>query len=413
MIQGKVLPNDHEAERKVLGYLLSINDTTEKLKPEYFYQEQHQNLYKCMIDGNYAITEVIAIQYNFSFLTYMDCVEAYQFGNVTPLIGKIAEFYFRRERIKEITKEELDLYNPKKEVSAEVLQLTDIKDELLEEDELKSRFLSDWRDFSTINHRFARLKTKMPSFEPSEVLLLAGRSGTGKTALGIQLADAIAEGMGESWMFFSMEMSAKLVMKRIAMINYWKDGGASIEDSNRWFEANITQNMDRFVHQFDVDRMVLCDSSALTIDAIRRRLKVAKKNNPKLKTVLIDYVQLIKGKGGPRREEASAIARSLRPIAKEFNVRLIGLCQTSREGEDGTAPVKMHHLKETGDWEEISDIIIGIWRDKDIEDCVMAEVLKDRNNGSSGLCSFKKHGLYFSDPTAEDIENWQDIKKGS
>lgn len=405
MIQGKILPNDELAEKKVLGFLMSFEDVSEKLKPEYFYNTNHQNIYKAMLDDHFEMTEVLASKYNFDFMFYFDCIESAGVGNMDSLISKIAEHFFRRERIKEITREEIDLYNPSKEVSAEVLQLTDLKDEILQGERLKKAVLEAWSSFSTITHRFTRLNKKMPSFEPSEVLLLAGRSGTGKTALGMQLADAIAEGMDEDWLFFSLEMSKKLVLKRSAMIEYWRQGGSSIEESNSWFEGNLKKK--RFIDSIMPQRMTLCDNSSLTIDSIKRRLKLAIKNNPKIKTILIDYVQLIKGSGNNRREEASKIARELRPIAKEFDVRLIGLCQTSRDGEDGTIPVKMNHLKESGDWEEVSDIIIGIWREDKIEDCVRASVLKDRNNGSVGMCSFKKNGLYFSDPTPQDINNWK------
>lgn len=405
MITGKVLPHDELAEKKVLGFLMSFEDTTEKLKPEYFYNTNHQNIYKAMLEGNFEMTETIAIKYSFDYMYYFDCIESAGVGNMDPLISKIAEHYFRRERIKEITREEIDLYNPQKEVSAELLQLTDLKDEILQGDRLRKAVLDAWSSFSTITHRFTRLNNRMPSFEPSEVLLLAGRSGTGKTALGMQLADAIAEGMDEDWMFFSLEMSKKLVLKRAAMIEYWRQNGNSIEESNQWFEANMKKG--KFIDRIMPQRMTLCDNSSLTIDSMKSRLKLAIKNNPKIKTILIDYVQLIKGSGNNRREEASKIARELRPIAKEFDVRLIGLCQTSRDGEDGTVPVKMNHLKESGDWEEVSDIIIGIWRNENLDDCVQAKILKDRNNGSVGSCSFKKRGLYFSDPSQEDLDNWK------
>ena len=408
-----VLPHDELAEQKVLGYLLSIEDTTEKLKPEFFYMTWHQKIYKAMLEGYFDITEVIANQFEFDFFKYMDCVEAYSIGNVEKLIGKVAENYYRRKGINELTLKERDLYDVSKELPAEILELTSIKDDIQHGDSLKDAVLESWEDFSEINHRFTNIKRKMPAFEPSEVLLLAGRSGTGKTALGMQFANAIAEGMNEKWMFFSMEMSAKLVLKRCAMINYWeryKDSG-TIELSNNWFSDNRLKSNakgERFIDIITPERMILCDKAGLTIDAMRRRLKVAIKRDSDIKTILIDYVQLIKGKG-TRREEMSGIARQFRSLGKEFDVRIIGLCQTSRDGEDGYIPVQLNHLKESGDWEEISDIVIGLWKNKKFEDCLNVKKLKDRNSGFEGMMSLKKYGLYFESPEPHVVENWKNI----
>jgi replicative DNA helicase len=407
MIQNRQLPHDFQGEQKVLGFCFSNNDYFDELRPEHFYNEIHRNMYNAIIAGEFQVTEVVSKKHNFEITQYFDVVESYAPSTeIKLMVDKIIEYWARRQMILDLNKKEIDLYDVNSDISDDLGQYTVNNSQLMSGSILKESVLESWKGFSTITHRFTHLVNKMPSFEPSEVFLLAGRSGTGKTALGIQLCDAIAEGMNEKWMFFSMEMSAKLVMKRFAMIYYWEqykwDG--TIEESNKWFMENCKKR--NFMDTFFPHNMILCDQSGLTVDGIRKRLKIAKKEHPNLKTILIDYLQLIKGKGGNRREEASEIARSLRPIAKEFDVRLVGLCQTSREGEDGYKPVQLNHLKESGDWEEVSDIVMGMWKKKDIDDLVASGILKDRNNGGLGMCSFKKYGLYFSSPNDADIANW-------
>ena len=131
MIINKELPQDINAEKVILGYFISNQDTSEKLKPKYFYSENHQKIYECLLDGKFLITQDLAEEKKFDFFKYMDCVESYAAGNIDHLIDRVLDCYYRRKRIVNITREEIELYDMNKPISSEALSISHMKDEVL------------------------------------------------------------------------------------------------------------------------------------------------------------------------------------------------------------------------------------------------------------------------------------------
>jgi hypothetical protein len=110
----------------------------------------------------------------------------------------------------------------------------------------------------------------------------------------------------------------------------------------------------------------------------------------------------MKAEAGDRRNEVSIIARGLKEVAKDENIRIICLSQLSRLAEDGNPPVKLHHLKESGDIEESADIVTGQWKTKS-KKCQNIATLKLRNGGFEGQFLLMTDGTYFRTPTTQEI----------
>ena len=146
---------------------------------------------------------------------------------------------------------------------------------------------------------------------------------------------------------------------------------------------------------------MFCTKSRLNIEQMRSYIKKAKKTR-NISTIVIDYFQLMDGKGQDRRNIVGQNARDLKALAKDEEIRIISLCQLSRAAEDGKIPVQMHHLKESGDIEEAADIITGQWTDSKMH--VLVANLKVRMGGHLNTYPLMTDGLHFRDPHQAEIE---------
>ena len=127
--------------------------------------------------------------------------------------------------------------------------------------------------------------------------------------------------------------------------------------------------------------------SAMEIRAKCRKLKLEKN----IGLIVIDYLQLISGSGkknASREQEISEISRSLKILAKEFNVPVIALSQLSRTAEkrDDKRPM-LSDLRESGAIEQDADIVMFLYRDDyynpDTEKKNVAEVILAKHRGGS------------------------------
>lgn len=197
---------------------------------------------------------------------------------------------------------------------------------------------------------------------PGNLVIIAGKPGTGKTVLGTNLADKVATQDGKSALIFSLEMpSAELVKRAIAAAGGipkdWIDSGGKHDDNN-W------PRLTSAVSQLSKADVRLCDKGSLTFSRLCNIARFQHRAKP-LHLIVVDYLTLIRSdkdaRFGTRSQEVGAISRGLKALAKELNIPVVALAQLNRAA-DGRAVVdsmpRMSDLRDSGEIEQDADIII-------------------------------------------------------
>ncbi|MFL5281760.1 MAG: replicative DNA helicase [Rhodopila sp.] len=222
------------------------------------------------------------------------------------------------------------------------------------------------------------LDTKMGGLHPSDLIILAGRPGMGKTALATKIAFGAAKalqaegrvndpnGMPKaSVAIFSLEMSAEQLATRLL-------SEESRISGDRIRRGDIGQkDFDKFVQ---VSREIaslpiqIDDTPAITMSALRTRCRRLKRTKG-LALVVVDYLQLMRPAAGTRPEnrvlEISMITQGLKALAKEMEVPVIALSQLSRqvENREDKRP-QLADLRESGSIEQDADAVMFVYRDE-------------------------------------------------
>ena len=222
------------------------------------------------------------------------------------------------------------------------------------------------------------LDKRMGGLHPSDLLIVAGRPGMGKTALATKIAfgaakhllreareqDPSATAKG-AVAIFSLEMSAEQLATRLL-------SEESRISGDRIRRGEIGQrDFDRFV---EVSRELsslplhIDDTPAITISALRTRCRRLKRTRG-LDLVVVDYLQLMRPAAGTKPEsrvlEISMITQGLKAIAKELSVPVIALSQLSRavEQREDKRP-QLSDLRESGSIEQDADCVMFVYRDE-------------------------------------------------
>lgn len=231
---------------------------------------------------------------------------------------------------------------------------------------------------------FIDLDRLLSGLQPSDLLIIAGRPGQGKTGFLLSVAKNAALTHKKKVAIFSLEMSNEQVVQRLIA----QETGI---DSQRLRTGKLTdQEWPLFTHSIEVfsdTRIYLDDTPAITPMQLRtkcRRLHM----EFGLDLIIVDYLQLMGGdvRNENRVQEVSYISRNLKTLARELNVPVLTAAQLSRAVEQRTdkRPV-LSDLRESGSLEQDSDIVMFIYRpdqyEEDSEKQNIAEIIvaKHRN----------------------------------
>jgi replicative DNA helicase len=231
---------------------------------------------------------------------------------------------------------------------------------------------------------FIDLDRMLTGLQPSDLLIIAGRPGQGKTGFLLSIAKNAALTHKKHVAIFSLEMSNEQVVQRLIA----QETGI---DSQRLRNGQLQEHeWPLFTHAIEVfsdTHVYLDDTPAITPLQLRtkcRRLHM----EFGIDLIIIDYLQLMGGdtRNDNRVQEVSHISRSLKVLARELNVPVLTAAQLSRAVEQRTdkKPV-LSDLRESGSLEQDADIVMFIYRpdqyEKDSEKHNVAEIIiaKHRN----------------------------------
>ena len=221
--------------------------------------------------------------------------------------------------------------------------------------------------YSGVVSGFNDLDNMLGGLQNSDLVILAGRPSMGKTALATNIAFNAAKYYSNeeekgSVVMFSLEMSAEQIGLRIlaeqSRIPSDKLRKGELNEKDSAALSSTYQEIHQLNFFFD-------DSPNLTVSELRSKLRRYKKLY-NIKLVLIDYLQLIKSERSRdnRVNELSEITRSLKQLAKEFDLPVVSLSQLSRqvENRDDKRPL-LSDLRESGSIEQDADVVMFIYRE--------------------------------------------------
>jgi replicative DNA helicase len=198
----------------------------------------------------------------------------------------------------------------------------------------------------------------------TDLVILAGRPGMGKSALAASIALANAAA-GRPGVVFSLEMSseqwAARYMAQATSISADRMRRGDVSDDEMRRLCGAADNLKRLP-------LFLDDSGSITPQAMRARLKRHIAAHPDLAFVIVDYLQLIAPDDGRRENrvaDVASITAALKGIAKEFAVPVFALSQLSRavEGREDKRP-QLADLRESGSIEQDADCVVFIYREE-------------------------------------------------
>ncbi|PZU61082.1 MAG: replicative DNA helicase [Sphingobium sp.] len=407
------LPRNVEAEAALLGALMIDNriaeDVQMKLRAEHFYEPLHGRIYeaimklldrnmianpvtlKPMVENDPAIKELGGAAY----LAQLTGSGAALIG-ARDFAGQIYDLALLRQLVgvgRNLVDQALDTsedVDPRGQIEAAEVALYKVSEGDGETGSVKTfvqastmavqvaeRALNSGGHLSGITTGLAGLNAKIGGLHNSDLMILAGRPGMGKTSLATNIAynassrwvrddaDGIPpeKNMGARTAFFSLEMSADQLATRVLA----EQSGISGEALRMGkISRQDFQNLSRAARDLQELPLYIDDTPGLTIAALRTRARRLKRRHD-IGFIVIDYLQLLQGtskSGDNRVQEISEISRGLKTLAKELNVPVLALSQLSRavEQREDKRP-QLSDLRESGSIEQDADMVWFVFRE--------------------------------------------------
>ncbi len=228
---------------------------------------------------------------------------------------------------------------------------------------------------SGVSSGFTEIDGLLQGLQPSDLLILAGRPGMGKTALATNMAfhaaryymqdqEAGAEvSRGAPVLFFSLEMAAQQLSARIlseqSEIEMWKMRSGRFTESE-WEKFVLT------MQDLSTLPLYIDDTGGISIAQIAARARRYKREK-QIGVIVIDYLQLIEPsrRAENRVQEITEVTKGLKTLAKELNVPVLALSQLSRavDARDDKRPV-LSDLRESGSIEQDADVVMFVFREE-------------------------------------------------
>ena len=394
IVINKSLPHNFLAERMILSCLLVNSDaieiTVKTLPVDAFYFKNHQEIYKIIIFMTknkvpIDVLTVITCLQNNGLLQKIGGIKVLielisQIPNLVYLeeyLGLVKDKFLRRSLIKlgyEIVNSGYVTNIPLETIISDfenkLLNLTNETktQQLVTSAELLNDIFFDLKEkslnpgLSGLPSGFYDLDSLTQGFQKSDLIILAGRPSTGKTAFGLNIGLNLIKRFKLAVLFFSFEMSKEQMMYRLLSMETnisqirLKSGKLNQDD---WVKIN---KMIKILSKFP---FFIDDTSDLSVQDIRAKIKSVYFEQNKIGLVIIDYLQLIqnsKGKNENRVQELSQITRSLKAIAREFNIPIIALSQLNRgvENRVDQKPI-LSDLRESGSIEQDADLVLMLY----------------------------------------------------
>lgn len=280
--------------------------------------------------------------------------------------------------------------NEQKKGFRTIIDVIDSTQSILDE---RSQKVGDVTGISTGFTDFDQITTGL---HEDNLIIIAARPAMGKTAFALNIAQNVAKNSDKAVAIFSLEMGAESLVERMLSAEglipsyHVRTGNLSESEWRRMISAQ---------ERLARGKIFIDDTAGIRISEIRSKAKRLAQENDGLGLIVIDYLQLIEGRGREnRQQEVSEISRQLKIIAKELKVPVIALSQLSRgvDQRNDKRPI-LSDLRESGSIEQDADIVAFLYREayykrdeQEEPDNVTKLILEKNRHGSLGTVQ-----LYF------------------
>ncbi len=391
-----VTPYNETAEQSIIGSMLldreCIGACMQMVRGDDFYDPRNKEYYECIADlfnldlpvDIITVSEQLKKRGTFEktgaegyLVDIANCVSTS--ANVKHYCKIVADYAIRR-RLISATGEISQLAYEGAEETEKILDLSEQKIFDIAQKRTISSFMSI-RDILSVSlgnlaersknpgrivgvpTGFKMLDEKLSGLNPSNFVLIAARPAMGKTSFALNIATAAALKGNKKVAIFSLEMSSEEIVNRI-----WSS--AAMVESDK-IKTGVLQPDDwtRLMNAMKLlspTNIYVDDTAAVTVMDIRAKCRrlMAERG---LDLIIIDHIQLMQGsrKTDNRQQEISEISRSLKMLAKDFNIPVLVLSQLSRASKDRAdkRPV-LTDLRESGAIEQDADVVMMLYRDE-------------------------------------------------
>lgn len=391
---GKVPPQVLELEEAVLGAILidkeAILKVMQVLSGDLFYKESHRKIFNAMI-LLFEKGEPIDIMTLSNELKRLGCLESIggtffltdltskviSSANIEYHANIIVEKHILRQIISECSTiiekafaEKKDAFRLLDEVETKIFRLYErsVSKNYIDLNTGIHKAIAQLESYHGSNKKLIGIPTGFSRFDDltgglqtSDLIILAGRPGQGKTALALNMVRNMIVESGVAVGFFSLEMSdMQLVQRLISLeteINLQAMRNGTLRDS-QW------QMMSIKLGKLSSAKLFIDDTPAISLLELRAKTRRLKKEK-NIGLIVVDYLQLMRGPKDVevREREISMISGGLKALAKEVDIPVLALSQLNRqvEGRADKRP-QLADLRESGSIEQDADMVCFIHR---------------------------------------------------
>ena len=419
----RVLPNNAEAERTVLGAVLvdnqAFNSAAELLQRDDFYREAHRRIFEAMA----ALAEKSQPIDTITLADELQRAQSLESVGGAAYLASLVDGLPRITNVEQwsrIIKEKAVLRNlihagsrivqscyEGEDEAAAILDRAEQSIFQIAERRLRQGFqpireivkesfrtidqLSQSKELVTgLPTGFVDLDEKTSGLQKGDLIIVAARPAMGKTSFCLNVAQNTAHRTGETIGIFSLEMSTKQLVLRLlcadARVDSHKLRTGTLQEKD-W------ARLAKAYAELGSAKLFIDDSATNTPLEMRAKCRRLKAEHG-LGLVIVDYLQLLSGaaRAENRQQEIAAISRSLKGMAKELDVPLLVLSQLSRAPEARTdRRPQLTDLRESGAIEQDADVVMFIYREEEHkpseENRGIAEIIigKQRNGPTGSL----------------------------
>jgi len=439
---GKLPPQAIDLEEAVLGALMlekdALSSVIDILKPEVFYKDNHQKIFFAIrhLFEKTSPVDILTVTAQLRQQGELEMIGgAYYITELTNRVASAANIeYHSRIIIQKFIQRELiristDVIQNAYEDTTDVLDLLDKAeknlfeiaqnnlrrdsrkmDDLMHETLKEIEALKDKKDGLTgVASGFTDLDRMTSGWQKSDLVIIAARPAMGKTAFVLSCARNAAVDFNKPVVVFSLEMSS------VQLVNRLISGETHIEQE-KIRKGNLEewewQQIHSKIGRLEQAPLIIDDTPALNIFEFRAKCRRLKSQHD-IQLIIIDYLQLMQGKGGEgkgsgnREQEIGSISRALKSVAKELNVPVIALSQLSRAVENrpgGSKRPMLSDLRESGSIEQDADMVLFLYRpeyyglevdeDNNPTQGIGEIIIAKHRNGETGRVRLKFVGKY-------------------
>lgn len=395
MVNPKVPPHDEVAEQSVLGAILidkdAMVDVAEFLRPIHFYKEGHALIFQAMTNLYEAHEPIDVVSLTAQLKSDGALKVAGGASYVSDLVnivptsahaeryGRIIQEHYTKRQLVEVGAKITEFAFKEEGSAQQILDTAEQEIFAISQHSMKRDFIpikdaltSSFDRLDELHKRagglrgvptgFNDLDFRLAGMQDANLLILAARPGTGKTAMILNMAQYASVKEKIPVGIFSLEMSKEELVDRLlvsqADIDAWKLKTGKLSDDDF---TNLSNAMGELAEA----PIYIDDTPGINILEMRtkaRRLQV----EHGVRLIIVDYLQLVDSgrRYDNRVQEVSVISQSLKNIARELRIPMLACSQLSRAVETrGTKVPELSDLRESGSIEQDADVVMFLYRE--------------------------------------------------